>query len=104
MYQPMRQKVEMVQKRHRLKQSLQLEEIDGKYYLRTNLFDAMPEIETSMIATETLGEAFEPEQKFENPDGSPILFDRDYLDDKRKINPMPGPFEKEEVLERAIWE
>ena len=80
-----------------------LEKRDGKYYLDTNLFDLIPEFETSFISTETLGEAFEPEQKFENPDGSPIFFDRDYWDEKRGINPMPGPFENAGELKRPLW-
>ena len=30
----------------------------------------MKEFEVSMICTETLGKAFEPEEPFENPDGN----------------------------------
>lgn len=80
-----------------------LEKKDGSYYLRTNLFDFMPDFETAFISTRTLGEAFEPEQKFENPDGTPIFFDRDYWDEKRGINPMPGPFESPEELKQPLW-
>lgn len=32
-----------------------------------------------MITTELFGMAFEPEQKFENPDDTPIVMDRDYF-------------------------
>ncbi|MBT9778471.1 hypothetical protein GPL15_18390 [Clostridium sp. MCC353] len=74
---------------------VKLAEKDGAYYLDTNLYDCMPELATPFISTEVLGEAFEPEQKFENPDGSPIFFDRDYWGEKRSVNPTPGPFEKE---------
>src|SRR5699024_5105145 len=45
---------------------------------KTNVYDFMPEIHAPLVNTELLGEAFEPEQKFEAPDGSPILFDTDY--------------------------
>lgn len=72
--------------------NLSLMEKDGAYILDTNLYEFLPEIETSMISTELLGEAFEPEQKFENPDGSEILFDQDYFGEKREIRPLPGPF------------
>ena len=72
--------------------TLSLEEKDGKWYLRTNLYDYLPAFETMMIHTETLGEAFEPEQKFENPDGSPIVFNRDYFGAVREISPIAGPF------------
>jgi hypothetical protein len=44
------------------------------------------------VSTDTLGEAFEPEQRFEAPDGSPIRFDADYLSDPRPARPLPGPF------------
>ena len=34
-----------------------------------------------------------PEQKYENPDGSEILFTEDFFGNHRKINPKAGPFE-----------
>ena len=40
----------------------------------------------------TLGMAFEPEQRFENNDGSDIIFDTDYLGDHRGLSVLPGPF------------
>ena len=45
-----------------------------------------------MIDTAKLGVAFEPEQPFENPDGTPITFNVDYRGDQRGINILPGPF------------
>lgn len=53
-----------------------------------------------MISTMVLGEAFEPEELFENPDGSPITFNEDYWGKHRKIYPVSGPFEfREEIME-----
>ena len=52
----------------------------------------MPQTRAGVISTETLGEAFEPEQKYENPDGTPIIFDRDYFGGHRGAGPLPGPF------------
>jgi hypothetical protein len=46
-----------------------------------------------MISTKVLGMAFEPEEFFENPDGTPITFHDDYLGRHRAINPQIGPFE-----------
>ena len=69
-----------------------MEEKDVAYVLKTNLYDLVPQMETSVISTELLGEAFEPEQKFEQPDGTPIIFNQDYFGEKRMLNPMPGPF------------
>lgn len=76
--------------------TLSLEEKDGEWKLITNLYDVIPDTTVSMISTETLGMAFEPEQLFENPDGTPIVFNTDYFGNHRKITPAVGPFEKKE--------
>lgn len=69
-------------------------EKDGVYSLETNLYEFLPEFETGVISTETLGEAFQPEQKFENPDGTEIIFNEDYYGSHRGVRPQPGPFVK----------
>lgn len=79
-----------------------LREEGGRYFLDTDLYDFLPALRADFISTETLGEAFEPEQKFENPDGSPIFFNKDYFDEKRGINPLPGPFETPESAKKAL--
>ena len=45
-----------------------------------------------LIGSEKLGYAFEPEQRFENPDGSDLLLDRDYFGAHRGVSTLPGPF------------
>jgi hypothetical protein len=60
--------------------------------LETNLYEFLPKMSNQMISTEVLGMAFEPEEKFENPDGSPIVFDTDYAGGHRPVNPISGPF------------
>lgn len=73
--------------------TLALVEKEGKWYLRTNLYDYLPRFETQMVSTELLGEAFEPEQKFESPDGTPIIFNQDYFGCRRDaVMPLAGPF------------
>ena len=37
--------------------------------------------------------ALEPEQRFENPDGSSFWLDADYCGARRGKHPLPGPFE-----------
>ena len=71
---------------------LELKEENNNWKLLTNLFDYLPEFETPFISTEMLGEAFEPEQKFESPDGTPITFNQDYFGQHRSIRPLSGPF------------
>ena len=45
-----------------------------------------------IITSDTLGEAFEPEERFENPDGSDIIFDCDINGIKRGSSLIPGPW------------
>ena len=71
---------------------LSVSEQDGAYTLETDLYDHLPECDAPFVSTELLGEAFEPEEQFENPDGSPIVFDRDYYGAHRGPVPLPGPF------------
>ena len=71
---------------------VELVEKDGKYYLDTNVYEFIGGFGGRMINTEVLGKAFEPEQYFENPDGTPIQFDSDYFGDHRGTEVIPGPF------------
>lgn len=45
-----------------------------------------------LITSDILGQAFEPEQRFESADGSAIVFDTDYYGEKREGKIIPGPF------------
>lgn len=81
---------------------LGLKESDGKYTLITNLYDHLPKADASLISTEILGIAFESEQEFENPDGTPIHFDQDFFGTHRGVNPLSGPFESEERLKQTL--
>ena len=76
---------------------VELIEKDGKYYLDTNVYDFLGDFTSRMINTGVLGKAFEPEQPYENPDGSPITFDRDYFGDHRGVDVIPGPFASAEA-------
>jgi len=81
---------------------LELKEQDGAWILHTDLFKHLPAMENRLIKTELLGEAFEPEQRFEAPDGSPIVFDTDYFGAARTQKILAGPFanlpEAEQIL------
>ena len=56
-----------------------------------------------MISTEKLGEAFEPSQKFENPDGTPITFNVDYHGQHRGLDVIPGPFATTEGTREKLF-
>jgi hypothetical protein len=45
-----------------------------------------------LITSDILGKAFEPDQRFESPDGSEIIFDTDCYGEKRTGEIIPGPF------------
>lgn len=61
------------------KVTLKIAQREEGWFLETDLYRYLPETETRLISTGNLGEAFEPEQKFENPDGTPILLAEDYF-------------------------
>ena len=71
---------------------VELEEKDGKPKLKTNLYDLIKDHPVSLVTTEILGKAFQPDQPFENPDGTPITFDTDFEGKKREGKILPGPF------------
>ena len=71
---------------------VKLVEKDGQYTLNTNVYDKLKDFNSRMIHTDILGKAFEPEQLFENADGTPIRFDKDYFGNHRGIQVVPGPF------------
>ena len=70
-----------------------LKETEEGIVFSTNLYHFLHTPSTSRVTTERLGCAFEPEQAYEQPDGSPIVMDTDYLGSARSEQPMPGPFE-----------
>jgi hypothetical protein len=63
---------------------------NGNYKLDSDFDEFLPE--TKLISSETLGMAFEPEERFENPDGSDIVFDIDFNGQKRQGRIVAGPF------------
>ena len=82
--------------------TVSVKEENGEWYLETNVYDYVPKGVCAMISTETLGMAFEPEEKFENPDGTPIVFQYDYFGNRQDINPLAGPFVSGEAAKQAL--
>mgnify|MGYP002675071470 CR=1 FL=1 len=69
---------------------IELVEEDGQYRLSTNLYDYLDGFTTGIINSDVLGKAFEPEQRFEERDGSDIVFQSDYLGNHRGVSTIPG--------------
>ncbi|MCH5337990.1 MAG: right-handed parallel beta-helix repeat-containing protein [Acetatifactor sp.] len=82
---------------------VKLVETDGKFTLDTNVYKYLGEFKAGVINSDILGYAFEPEERFENPDGSTIVFDSDYLGEHRGIAVVPGPFASGEAAKKQIW-
>ena len=82
--------------------TVELVEQDGEYFLKTNVYDLLGEFQSGIINSDILGYAFEPEQRFENPDGTEIIFTEDYLGEHRGISAIPGPFASKESIGKKI--
>lgn len=82
---------------------VELVEKDGSIYLDTNIYDIIGEFQDRMINTEILGKAFEPQQRFENVDGTDIVFDKDYFDAHRGATVIPGPLASKDDLCKPLY-
>ncbi|MFV0464492.1 MAG: hypothetical protein ACK5ML_00350 [Lachnospiraceae bacterium] len=71
---------------------IELYKKDDSMYLNTNLYEFLTDAGCGIISTENLGMAFEPEEKFEHPDGSPIVLIQDYWGRSRSAWTYAGPF------------
>ena len=62
----------------------------------------MAQATNGILTSDTLGYAFEPEQRFESPDGSAITLDVDYFGNHRGVSAMPGPFAEAPGARQAL--
>lgn len=65
--------------------------------VQSDLYSSLLGTQCGLITTDILGMAFEPEQKFENPDGTPVRIDIDYAGTVRGDAPTAGPLEWRET-------
>ena len=82
---------------------VELVEEDNKLFLKTNVYELLGDFRDGIINSDILGYAFEPEQRFENPDGTAILFNEDYLGSHRGAATIPGPFASGEEAAKQLW-
>ena len=84
--------------------TLNLVQKEDGWYLDTNLYEVIKGScpRTEIIDTERLGMAFEPEEKYENPDATPITFDRDYAGNRREAV-LPGCFANEAASKTRLF-
>ena len=72
---------------------LTIAEEEGHFWLCTNLGGMVNGLLADQVTTTELGKAFEPDQAYENRDGSPVLVDSDFSDCPRAEKTTVGPFE-----------
>ena len=100
---PMRKEKDAVVVDAKNKVTIGYEEKDGKICLKTNLYDFLPATACKMMHTDDIYMAFEPEQKYENPDGTPITFDTGFLGTKRTSTVIPGPFVNKDEAGKELF-
>ena len=77
---------------------IQLLENGEQVYLYINLDPAWKDVSRKLVTTPLLGKAERVNARYENPDGTDLTVDTDYLGNSRDPdNPSPGPFEKLEA-------
>lgn len=69
-----------------------LTEDEHQVKLKTNLYDFIAQYVDGIVTSDTLGEAFEPEERYETPTGEDIVFNQDYFGHHRGVSTIPGPF------------
>ncbi|MBO5754535.1 MAG: right-handed parallel beta-helix repeat-containing protein, partial [Clostridia bacterium] len=72
--------------------SASLEVQDDQWILTLTVPESVAESNCRPVTTERLGATIFSEQMYENPDGTPIDFAPDMLNEKRKDTVLPGPF------------
>ncbi len=85
------------------KVTVELVDQNGALNLKTNLYDLLGGLKDEIITSDILGYAFEPEQRYENTDGSSIIFNSDYLGEHRGVSTIPGPFATEKSAQNLLW-
>lgn len=85
------------------KVTVELIDHNGKPALQTNLYDVIGNFKNNIINSDVLGKAFEPEQRFETPDGDSIQISEDYFGNHRGISTIPGPFATSDAAGKDLW-
>ena len=68
-------------------------EENGEFYIEIEIPKEAFVKSAKLYGTDNLTISLYSEAKYENPDGSPLMVDTDYSDNKRCENPTAGPFE-----------
>lgn len=83
---------------------VKLTEEKGNCKVKTNVYEFLEGMQDGIINSDILGEAFEPEERYENPDGTDLILNEDYFGNHRGLSALPGPAVSGENLEAFVWE
>lgn len=72
--------------------SAKIEQAEGEWILTVNIPESISASRCNPVTTQRLGMPRITEQPFENPDGTPIDFTKDFFGNVRSDNVIPGPF------------
>jgi hypothetical protein len=76
---------------------------NGKISIDTNIYELLKDFNVGMINSDILGCAFESEERFENPDGTEIVFNKDFFGNDRGTSIIPGPFACGECAKEVLF-
>ncbi|MBP5275707.1 MAG: hypothetical protein J6Z07_02795, partial [Lachnospiraceae bacterium] len=76
---------------------------NGKISIDTNIYELLKDFNVGMINSDILGCAFESEERFENPDGTEIVFNKDFFGNDRETTVIPGPFACGEFSKEVLF-
>ena len=82
--------------------SAEITEDNGEWILTFNVPESVANASCQAVTTERLGSPIYTEEPYENPDGTPIDFTRDFLGNTRDGAVIPGPFAKLTAGEQRI--
>lgn len=82
-----------------------IEQRGDEVVLKLNFDNNISQLQSQIIDTEKMGVTFFSNGYFENPDGTPITLNTDYLGVSRGDAPKAGPFENvvSGVQEIVVW-
>jgi hypothetical protein len=80
-------------------------EADDSVWLEFTMDQGLFQMDNHLISTQDLEMPRIVEAPYENPDGMPIYWNKDYLGQERQQNPLPGPLEwmKEGPNKIRVW-
>jgi hypothetical protein len=83
-----------------------VEKRGNEFVLKLNFDNSINDIKTTPVNTAMLGSTYYSNGFYENPDGTPLSIDKDFLNNSRSLsNPKVGPFEqiRAGAQEIVIW-